>query len=411
MTNIICTIQSSMMWSRALVFILISLLGLASSKAAEDVANLRGSDEALARHEPVDDTIWWEQGRMLRPDTVCPYPDSTNLSPVRSGQYGSSTGDCFYMYWDPTKCNMKSKCPLYVYVDGTISGDFDDRDTVFMKEMAARGYVAVTADYDDASMGYIDGCQGFERKSQKIFDDSTVGSVLHQLCQDDNNAFGHRNDVPVDCNKGVAVNGYSQGSHVTALAGNFSPLVTAGLYWGNGNRGKLCAMKYPACSMCGSMDVPCMNSNQIELPKEKRRYINGDKDSYFGACENWFGRNNRNNVIDQLQAISGMTCPYSQNNCFSPNPNQAGYYVAIGETHDFMDVTPGSFFMNIYNPWGLPQTFDWLAEEAYIRQSEEKMRSYDASSTGMSFPTSAVTQPPTSAPTVKQSIWQRLKWW
>mmetsp|Transcript_4513 Transcript_4513/g.9353 ORF Transcript_4513/g.9353 Transcript_4513/m.9353 type:complete len:107 (+) Transcript_4513:985-1305(+) len=106
-----------------------------------------------------------------------------------------------------------------------------------------------------------------------------------------------------------------------------------------------------------------------------------------------------------------MTCPYSQNNCFSPNPNQAGYYVAIGETHDFMDVTPGSFFMNIYNPWGLPQTFDWLAEEAYIRQSEEKMRSYDASSTGMSFPTSAVTQPPTSAPTVKQSIWQRLKWW
>lgn len=208
--------------------ILIPLLGLASSNFVEDVTtNLRGSgsDEELALQEQhVDDTTWWEQGRMLTPSTVCPTPDSTKLSPVRTGQYGSSTGDCFYMYWDPEICNVRNKCPLYVYVDGTHhSEDIDDQDTTFMKEMAARGYVAVTVDYDDYFLKYYtDTCEGFKNKSQKIFDESRVGSVLNQLCRDDNNTFGHRNVVPVDCNSGVAVNGWSQG-HITSLAGNFSP--------------------------------------------------------------------------------------------------------------------------------------------------------------------------------------------
>lgn len=284
----------TMISHRALLPILILLLlpCIVFSNFVEDVTNLRGSSSG----EEDDTKTWWEQGqgRMLTPSTVCPYPDSTNLSPVRSGQYGSSTGDCFYLYWDPEKCNMKSKCPLYVYVDGTRNGaDIDDRDSVFMKEMAARGFIAVAADYDDAVMSYRDGCEGFERKSQQIFDDSSFGSVLHQLCQDDNNTFGHRNAVPVDCNQGVAVNGWSQGSHVSALAGNFSPLVTAGLFWANGNSCKACTLFHPACSICVSFDVPCMNSNQVDLPKEKRRYITGDKDAFFGACEDWFGRNHR----------------------------------------------------------------------------------------------------------------------
>jgi hypothetical protein len=282
-----------MMFSGALLFFLISL-GIVSSNAVEDVTHLRrGSDEALARLEHGDNKTWWEQDRVLRPDNVCPYPDSSNISSVRSGQYGSSTGDCFYMYWDPEKCNMNSNCPLYVFLDGTMQSNSYVRDTIFMKEMAARGYVSVVVDYDDSMLGALDACPGLQNKSKKIFDDSMAGSVLHQLCQDDNNAFGHRNDVPVDCNKGVAVNGYSQGAQVSALAGNFSPFITAGLFWSSGNRGSVCALKHPACSICASHDYACMNSNQIVLSKEKRRYINGEKDSYFGACEDWFGRNHR----------------------------------------------------------------------------------------------------------------------
>ncbi len=87
---------------------------------------------------------------------------------------------------------------------------------------------------DDLAFGYTDGCDGFHEKSKKIFDASVKGSVLHQLC-DDENPFGHLNHVPVDCNKGVVVNGWSQGSHVASLAGNYAPsLITAGLFWANG---------------------------------------------------------------------------------------------------------------------------------------------------------------------------------
>ena len=85
-------------------------------------------------------------------------------------------------------------------------------------------------------MSYTNGCDGaggFKDKSQKIFDPQLTGSVINQLCYDD--GFEHRNHVPVDCTKGVAVGGWSQGAHVASLAGNYAgSLITAGLFWGNG---------------------------------------------------------------------------------------------------------------------------------------------------------------------------------
>lgn len=59
---------------------------------------------------------WYHPTRMLVPNKSCPAPDTiTTLPNVRTGQYGSSTGDCFYMYWDPSKCDLLSGklCPLY----------------------------------------------------------------------------------------------------------------------------------------------------------------------------------------------------------------------------------------------------------------------------------------------------------
>lgn len=70
------------------------------------------------------DLPWYHPTRMLVPNEFCPAPDAiTTLPNVRTGQYGSSTGDCFYMYWDPSKCDLPSgkTCPLYgkrrVYVN------------------------------------------------------------------------------------------------------------------------------------------------------------------------------------------------------------------------------------------------------------------------------------------------------
>ena len=69
-----------------------------------------------------------------------------------------------------------------------------------MAAMAARGYVAVTVDYNDIASfldgpgDYTEGCDGdggFDAKSKAIFDETVVGSVLYQLCDDPNNTFDH----------------------------------------------------------------------------------------------------------------------------------------------------------------------------------------------------------------------------
>lgn len=279
------------------LLLLIFLLGLHSSIATELRGSVVNEVADLKHSNNNNNTEWYDHGRMLMPSQVCPYPDATNLSPVRSGQYGNEAGDCFYMYWDPSICNKDNRCPLYIYVDGTWNAqNIDDRDTTYMKEMAKRGYVAVTVDYDDGALTYwnqYDSCSSFTEKSRKIFDESLVGSVIYQLCQDTYNRFGHGRVVPVDCNQGVAVNGYSQGGHITALAKHYTNFITAGLFWAQGIRNNFCAMNWSACMGCVTMDVPCMANSQIALPKHKRRYINGEKDQMFGACESRWGRNYR----------------------------------------------------------------------------------------------------------------------
>eukprot|EP00986_Skeletonema_menzelii_P015218 scaffold11304_cov135-Skeletonema_menzelii.AAC.4 len=296
---------------------------------------------AEIQEEADEITPWYHPSRMLNPLTTCPWPDITSLANVRSGQYGSET----------------------VYVDGTENAaDIDERDSTYMVEMAKRGYIAVTVDYDDLAIKYTDGCNSFHQKSQKIFDASVTGSVLHQLCYE--NDFGHRDYIPVDCQLGVVVNGWSQGAHVASLAGNYAPsLVTAG------NSNWACGLSWSTCMWCVHTDVSCMNSNYISLPKEKRRNISGDRDTFFGACENWGGANNRENVIQQLQAVSGYSCSSSRNNCFRQNLNKAGYFVIPDKGHNFMDVSPASQFMNPETVWGLPSNLDWLAEQGRIISS------------------------------------------
>ena len=92
----------------------------------------------------------------------------------------------------------------------------------------------------------------------------------------------------------------------------------------------------------------------------------GDRDTFFGACTESWGANNRENVIDQLQAVSGYSCSSTRNNCFRQNFNKAGYFVIPEKGHNFMDVSPTSEFMDPETPWGLPSNLDWLAEQGRV---------------------------------------------
>ena len=70
---------------------------------------IEGSDEEII-------IPWYHPSkRILEPSTTCPWPDDiTSLTDVRSGQYGSMVGDCFYMYYDSNICGVDgNRCPLY----------------------------------------------------------------------------------------------------------------------------------------------------------------------------------------------------------------------------------------------------------------------------------------------------------
>ena len=184
-----------------------------------------------------------------------------------------------------TICNADSNCPLFVYVDGTgVAGRITDLDTYFMRLMAANGYITVSVDYDDLRESYANGCnrfgsRGFVAKSRAIFDINLPNSVANQVCNSDDT-------VPVDCSMGIATAGYSQGGHISVLARNYNPLVTGNLVLGHGNVNT---------ANGGAFDVSCVNSDQLALPKERRRSIVGANDQFFGR--------NYNGVLNQVSYI------------------------------------------------------------------------------------------------------------
>lgn len=51
----------------------------------------------------------------------------------------------------------------------------------------------------------------------------------------------------------------------------------------------------------------------------------GDQDSFFGACDDYFGANNRANVVAQQQATSGYTCPVGRDDCMRRLPESCSY--------------------------------------------------------------------------------------
>ena len=115
----------------ALLLLLVSSITLAASstpnndRSESDIVNpnyprlLRHNENTLNHNNLTataikeEETPWYHPSRMLNPLSTCPWPDETSLISVRSGQYGSETGDCFYMYYDSSKCDFENKCPLY----------------------------------------------------------------------------------------------------------------------------------------------------------------------------------------------------------------------------------------------------------------------------------------------------------
>jgi len=171
--------------------------------------------------------------------------------------------------------------PVFVYLTGT-NMPFNGPDAQpFVQDMAARGFVAATVQYDSSSYPT---CSLMTKKASCIFNAGSANSAISQLC----------GRAKADCGKGVVVSGFSQGANLAALAKNYDARVRAGYMIGHGDKAS------------GIIDVSSCadNANTVLLPSQMRS-INGENDEFFGG--------NASGVRQQLQKVVGVSCAGSWN--------------------------------------------------------------------------------------------------
>mmetsp|Transcript_9784 Transcript_9784/g.17660 ORF Transcript_9784/g.17660 Transcript_9784/m.17660 type:complete len:548 (-) Transcript_9784:307-1950(-) len=257
-------------------------------------------------------------------------------------------------------------CPLFFWIDGTGEVDFrHDRQQLWMEEMFNRGFVAVTADYASGIVSYggcygrgITGSWGVDDKAKSIFDQDHSNSIPNQVCGE------HAN-----CDLGIAVGGFSQGSQIVALAGDYDERVSAALLYGCGN--------FPNNGLLvGIRDMQCMNT--VKLAKQRRRYFSGDNDGLFGLTYD-----GDHGTRSQMVEMSHYNCDtnggagddnclqHPESNANSPDPytggmieNIGGYYIVKGGVHgqflDWANFTNPDLALPYYKSTHL----DWLAATA-----------------------------------------------
>ena len=174
--------------------------------------------------------------------------------------------------------------PLFIYLVGTSETYNNAQAMAAVKGMATRGFVAATVQYHSEVFGT---CSDIAKKAACIFKPTRPDSAVSKLC------------VRGDCNKGIVVGGFSQGSIVSILAKNTDSRVKAAYGMGALNA-------YGTYNMAA-----CMNNRKHTLLSKNLRIVNGEKD--------FFGGGMASTVRAASIAVSGKRCASSAFSCLNAN--------------------------------------------------------------------------------------------
>jgi len=273
-------------------------------------------------------------------------------------QFGDTT--CQILGYEPEI--SRDPRPLFVWVPCTGGKAKYNLPQYFTREMSERGYVSVSFDYPDP----VQNIYLLEEKTNTLFNASNPNTPLSIMCAREN----------VDCSLGVAVAGFSQGTHITLLSSTVNSNVSA-TYTIEGAR-----VTWPS----GSGSTMCDNVNiEPYLPKNKRRYILGEGDIYY-AWEPIDGSNgfkpSLEEAITNNKILSGYDC---EDNRDCIQEDGSGYFVTTTEdcvpvpreacppfgvpNHTnwaggkTSDIAIAPWFDND-SDWGVRASLDWLAEAA-----------------------------------------------
>jgi len=230
--------------------------------------------------------------------------------------------------------------PVFLYMVGTTETFTNASATAAVAEMAGRGFVAATVQYDSASFG---NCTTLSGKASCMFNAQTPTSAVNMLCA----------RTKADCEKGVVVAGFSQGSVLATLAKNYDPRVEAA--WGMGD-----GVNYAIYNLAS-----CVGDGKRKLPSSRLRAIDGERDMFIGP--------NASNVRSQFRTLTGLSCG-TATSCLQKD-GSGWYIIQNAQTtdrnadHCYMRASNCTSSENTLDkrwqtgtePWELAANLAWLA--------------------------------------------------
>lgn len=251
------------------------------------------------------------------------------------------------------KPKASGKYPVYVHVGGTGEPYQSHWAYAAVDAAAQRGMIAASVQYDNSTFG---NCSVISAKAKSIFDSSSTGSAIANLCALTN----------ADCSKGVVTGGLSQGSIISVLSHDYDNRVRASFGQGTGTT----YTQYYNLSSCIADGKHTQNGTNL-------RIINGEHDMFVGGTQAV--------AAAQATTVTGLSCSSNSQSCF--RSNGSGWYVVQDSEvqdgyadHCFMGFggypltqCQGLFVDQNYltgtKGWELGPTLDWL--QTFVGDSDQ----------------------------------------
>jgi hypothetical protein len=233
--------------------------------------------------------------------------------------------------------------PVFMYFVGgawPVQGSYYGPDAeIMVQEMARRGFVAVSVEYDNASWPT---CGNLSEKSKCIFNNTVGSSAIRSVCS----------RSKADCGKGIVLAGLSQGAQVATLGKNFDDRVQA-VYSISGGTTE----GDPVFS-----NGACLNAGNRALPGDRLRAISGESDTVLTGFLT--GLRDPGDVRRSLQQLTGVDCSSTDSSCF--RDNKSGWYM-VRDTevedrvadHCYFGKQAGCNFLTPDVGWMPPATHQW----------------------------------------------------
>lgn len=200
------------------------------------------------------------------------------------------------------------KYPVYVHIGGTGESYNSAWAQAAVDAAAAKGFVAASVQYDNASFGT---CAIIGGRAKGIFNAASASSAISKLCA----------RSKADCSKGIVTGGLSQGSIISVLAKDYDSRVAASFGQGTGST-------YTAAYDLSS----CIANGKHKQPGDRIRVINGERDMFVGGTEAI--------ARSQAQLVTGLTSCSGQS-CF--RSNGSGWYIV--KDAEVLDLNADHCFM------------------------------------------------------------------